>query len=939
MRRIGAILLTLGVTAALCVLPAAPSSAALPPDGRFTVLPDTIPNYFIAHPSRGDSTPTANSDVRIMADPQHDLFFEFDGQQCTKAFLDVNAVVYDLTNYRVKAKGCVDRLQPGTKAASGAILHYEPRAAAAQGGGVTGAVDPTRAVFFLTADADTSGCKDGQHDGLGPCVVPPQVAVFDETLRLHDVWDLPVGAPPEVSGLSLWTSPDGKHRQVVVVADWGGESVARVDDAVHVYAFDVDASLGRGAAAKPVWDTAVTSCTGPISTEFASVSAYRSRTLPAVFVPCEIGSAGPQTGHQGSFGPAARDGVVSIAMTPCASGLCPGGVGSEHAVGAPGFFSGFVFDPGSDRGFGLSNGLDAGVTALAYDGRTGEFVGRTAVGDKSDANGTSVGIDPRTGRLYGTGAHAVTLVDGRRTPVAPGIRLPISAVTQRIDVVAVPPRPDHQYTRVFLPAMDCSDESCALFGIRIAADRVPVTTNPPFDSVDANTYDGPLAGRDVATTYAGGAGGFGMRATWVGSANALLADATNRHDDVDHLGIPLGEGTRSLVSGYVVDTSLTTSDASAHATPLAADDGTRSFYENSGPPPSPAPRPPRNTWPYDVATCSDPGGDPHGSVTPTAGAATTTCAGSSRRQASADASFGGVVQGVPQISVGGSRTTTAVTAPAGPDGVTTEITASVTGVRITIDASDEIRIGEVVQHVTATATGRRGGARTARDGSTVRGLSVTVNGSTKVLCPDACGTASDAARAISEAFPEFLRAIPGIADADLAHGSPGGYRAGIQSAASWIDADHQFNAMSVEEAAFLPSLRIVLYNDGDALSRVVVDLAGVKANAQQGVQALASFDGGALPAPSTRTTVEGGTAAPSPLGGFRGPGRTTPGPTVYVPSPSGIAGLLVRAFHGFSLLARHPAELASVAALLALLVAPALLMARRRTWLREAVTD
>jgi hypothetical protein len=43
----------------------------------------------------------------------------------------------------------------------------------------------------------------------------------------------------------------------------------------------------------------------------------------------------------------------------------------------------------------------------------------------------------------------------------------------------------------------------------------------------------------------------------------------------------------------------------------------------------------------------------------------------------------------------------------------------------------------------------------------------------------------------------------------------------------------------------------------------------------------------------------------------------------------------VRAFRGFAFLLRRPSELLSVLGLLALMLTPALLMARRRLWNRE----
>jgi hypothetical protein len=172
-------------------------------------------------------------------------------------------------------------------------------------------------------------------------------------------------------------------------------------------------------------------------------------------------------------------------------------------------------------------------------------------------------------------------------------------------------------------------------------------------------------------------------------------------------------------------------------------------------------------------------------------------------------------------------------------------------------------------------------------------------------------------------------------------GSPGGYEAAVQTTADAATGDVQFNHVSSEQAAVVPGLRLVLYNDGNALSRVVVDLAGARAYAHLGVQRLTDLPPPPPPPTATPTSqprVDTGRdyAIPVPRGGFNHDGKTYPPPVV---AGNPVVRAVLRAFHGFGFLLRRPGELASVLALLVLLLGPALLMARRRTWTRDVFAD
>jgi hypothetical protein len=941
-RRVWSVAAATLVTGLLAAVPLGPVTAGQPVPGLVRVLPDVLPNYFVDHPDTVNSAATLNSYLRFGADLTNHRYFEFDGNPCN-ATLHANAAEYDLETYRVVATGCVDRLAKGSKARNGAVLRFSASVVSGTGRGSTIAVDPVDRLFFIPAN---------NGGALGDPA--PQVAVFDEdTLQLVDVWDLPAAAPTRLGGLS-WHGPSN---QLVVMTDWAGQGRAHPNDgAVTVYGYDIRSTLHRKTAPAPAWTAGATACVGPIYAEFASLNAYRSANGASVYVPCEIGFAGPQSGHAGSFVLAPRDGVVTITLaarnsdgTACASGsLCA--VGEAVAV-APATFQGFVFDPGSDRGYGLNNALDVGITAFGFDGRTGEFIGRTAIGDKKDLNAASIGVDAATGRLYGGGYSGLTLVDGRRTPVAAGASFPkLAGAPLRADIIAVPASRRHPYTRVLVPYQQCSgpnkDQNCYLTHVTVVADQFPVTVDPPESALDSSTYDGPLAGRQSSTTFNGDAAGYGMRLDWIGSANAVLGNLTANQSTFEGLGIPFTSGSRDLLLGYTQQVSLSDTSASGGAT--AVGDGQASTVQDFQ-------ASTNNAWPYPTATCGYPGighddaqgfqnGNPqapshvdHSDATSVASAKVVCDIMRPVRQASGNAFHGGgSVNGpsIASIEVGPTESKADVYAPHEGSGVVSTATASVRGVRIDLGSAGLVTIGEISHTGWATATGRPGGARTVRPRPVLHDVAITVNGSRVDVCGDSCGPYQKVLDVINATFPSYLKIFAPQPDPVLLRGSKGGYTAGVQAPATARYGDIQFNQMNTEEASFVPALRLVVYNDGDASSRLVVDLAAIKIDAQQGVQLtpeFAPFD------PQTPDAVAKARdfAAPPPNNGFK-PGTEVRGesPQYAVPSARSV-GAVVRAFQGFAFLFRKPAELLSMLALLVLLLTPLLLMARRRLWTTE----
>lgn len=934
---------------------------ALPAPGDITALRETVPNHFIAHGPPAASQ-ASRSFIRAAADTVNNLYFEFYEDTCDdRQQFHHNTAVYDLTTFRLLRTGCVSHLPIGTRAKNGTALKYVPSTGLAARA-VTAAFDPADGLFFIVANVTGASTSSGPTDNAATQAAhaaadPHQIAVFNErTLELVDVWTLPIDAPSNISGLT-YHAPSG---ELIVTTDTTQNPVRGA--AVHVLSYDIRATLGRAASVTPapLWNAPINSCIRPIQPKAASIDAHRSLLQPKLYVPCSIA----YTGHADDQPASYRSGVVTMTLTT--GGVCPAGrqcpdtgIGSETTAVAPTTMNGFVFDTGSDRAFGINNSATTGITVLGYDGPTNKFLGRTSVGSGDDANNSSVAVDQRTGRLYGSGIAGLTTIDGRRAPLSTGSLFPqFAGITKNINIVAVPPDRQHPYTRVLLPLHRCGgarkDQDCVLDNVTVLADRLPVTADPPTSALDARTYSGPLAGLETTLFYSGEASGYGTHVDWIGSAQTVVNNATDRDE---RFGQQLLDGDRDLLAGYVEDVTLTDSNSAATASSLGDGNGsTQRGFENltatpnppSGAPtlpstPTPNPSPssspsPVVTWPYPTLACGYPGSVGHDESAETDTATVKVVCDADDRKTSADAAHGGHVMtsaGGPTVTVGASETSAHVTPPNGDTGVTSTVTARARGLRVDLGAGiGAFTIGEVSSTATASATGRPGGAHTTYDEPVLRDVSVTVGGTRVELCDTTCAHYDDVIRAVNETFAGYVSIYRPEPDRDLLKGSPGGYKAAVQADPNAMYGDIQFNHMSPEEAALIPALRIVVYNDGNALSRVVIDLAGVKVDANQGVQPVPRYTD--MPTPPVDVPRARELAIPPPLNGFSPGGNpTTPltGTTTIVGGAVGRA--IMRALHGFAFLLRRPAELLSVLALLGLLVAPALLMARRRLWTRE----
>lgn len=912
--------------------PARPAVAAEPQPGVLSRLSDTIPNYFFApgH-TPADWTPDARSHLTVAADPVRGRYFEFAQAACRPTF-PRNAAVYDLATYKVVGTGCVMNLLPGTIARSGATLRYTVRTNAGGRASIV-AVDPTDGVIFLIAGV--SGAGTSVTDSAATQAVPHQIAVFSEdTLELLDVWDMPAGTT-HIGGLSWYAQTD----ELLVTTDWADAGGMHPGGAVSVSSFDVSGTLKRakGAPTPPLWTHPVTSCFSGVQPDSAPVEAHRSSLRPVLYVPCNVG----WSGHlDDGFATTYRSGVVAVpigAGAGCPTGRqCPTS-GIEQVAVAPTDFGGFVFDPGSDRAFAPNNKGATGVSLLVYDGASNAFVSRTSIGTATDRNGSSIGLDPRTGRLYATGFAALTLLDGRRSPMGTGlVDRRFQGYTYGTDLAAISPDRKHPYTRVVVPYFECGSTTlnCALPSITVLADRIPVTVNPPLSDRDAGTYNGPIGGRATSITYSADASGYGAHVVWVGSAGAVM---NNENGGNNSTGLALAEGDRDLLAGYVRKVSLGEESAAAAASPLGDGNGSTSQAVTDDPPN--VPHVADHGWPYPTVACGYPGVVGHAATTdPSQTATADVVCDKQTGGPDARARFGGraTTTGGPTVTVASAETVAHVHPPTQAHGVTSTVTATVAGLVIDLGANvGRIEIGRLSQTATATATGRKGGAKATWPAPELSDVVVrTASGPPVVLCERLCPQYDAVVERLNATFPAYLRILRPKPEVTA---SPGGYEAAVQSNADAVNGDVQFNHMPSEEAALVPALRVVVYNDGNALSRVVTDLAGVRADAHQGVQVL-SDPTVATPPSTTPSHTDPNAGRDYAIPPLRGGFKTESHPTPYaLPRTVGnpIAAAVIRAFEGFAFLLRRPGELLSVLALLGLLLGPLLLMARRRLWTRD----
>jgi hypothetical protein len=536
-------------------------------------------------------------------------------------------------------------------------------------------------------------------------------------------------------------------------------------------------------------------------------SAYRSEVIgdQAVFVPCTMATLD-------QLSPIQTTNIVKIPLG--SSCLCPAVDPSGMALNAlpataPFEGQAMLFDPQAERGYLFPKSDSVGVSIIVYDGRgKGSYLSRLTLGD-----GGAFGLDARTGRLYEyDGVLGMVLVDGRRTPVAPGAPFP-SAIPPgsygagTVGAAILAPDDLHPYPRVAVNVVTEMDNTHKEYVpnprspfISVFADTVPLSADPPLDTVDSNTYRGTVpADATVSRTFSVNAAGYGLHSVLVGGYGGLVKNNVGLSDGFYPVQPPSGRDTIDIVAGAVQSTSVRDGATEAGASPLYDVNGNASRLEaactDAHSPQTCLPSScvlggftdpcaqltaglatnskssTAQAWPYSAAQCSQPGNEsqavqsvsgpnttPEHSADPSSGApsqssipgsdavgarATVDCRGGRSSAGAVLMCSQGTVPGCGgqggSVTLAGARTSTQVSPPSADGLASGRVVADAYGVHVTLPDGSELDIKHVSQTAQTWAGGTPGSARTLRQVA-IDGLVIRRPGSQEsVVCAGPCG--------------------------------------------------------------------------------------------------------------------------------------------------------------------------------------------------------
>jgi len=616
-RRLAALgLVTLGVVA-LATSGVTAGATSNVPSGTVTSV-GKVPNTFASSSNLPNTT-------AVMMDSVNRLIFQYNA--VTKSPCP-QLVSMDMDTFSVRAT------QPCGTGSYGFLT------AAPAGGPVPPnmVIDPVDRVII----ALTSPQGDDRFDNVPLTNRNELMVISEDTLKLIGYWYLPSTITARTTqGVSWYQSSDKSADELIVLSSNGaqGSSLPGID----VSAYDIRKALASTPATPSstqlaaIWDEppqSMSACSYALTPAYNSAGAYHGNA--AVYVPCQLFH-----GNFSQFG-ASADGVVKIPLTGSGDSEKVDTSSKLVSAAAPGMSNDFYFDAGKDRGF-MPLTANGRASALVYDGKTASFMGKIDLGQdevgSGTANGAIIGLDQATGRIYALDAEGLTLVDGRRTPVAPGITLSQFANpnVSSGSTVVLPPDSRNPYTRLLGPDMGDNNTMPDFF---VYADTIPVTEDPPKGQVDNNTHNGPIAPDATVTKLTGGsARGYGFHLDFVSGYQGVIDDAQPFHVQ----GLPFGSGNRDLLGSFIDHVSLGSDALQGQASALGDGNNSTMFDYQSctnvyvpsdcasilnssycqppvGPPPSPCPTPPavptsspsgspsptpttRQQWPFPVASC------------------------------------------------------------------------------------------------------------------------------------------------------------------------------------------------------------------------------------------------------------------------------------------------------------------------------------------------
>lgn len=566
-----------------------------------------------------------------------------------------------------------------------------------------------------------------------------------------------------------------------------------------------------------------------------------------------------------------------------------------------------AFDLGSGRLVLGSQTSGAGLSLVAFDGRTNSWVGDIAAGDLSAA---AIGMDSRHGRLYmmsGDNAVGLLAADVRPTPVSQGATFP--SFVRDGKSLALPGRAitvDEETSRLFL--VYSTDE------VVIAEDRLPHYATPERPDPDVNTVQVDEKPGVTGVNFAGAAQGYGAAYRIVGGYAAAQFNVAPL--DVGAELLPVGAGTREVRGAFLESLGFRNDEAAASAIGVDRDPA------NTG-------KDTRDVgWPYERVRCVDFGESP---VTTEVNGARVRC--DAARGSEAAASSGASHLEAPGITadVGSSSTTSSIQLHQ-QHGIVSKVAAAAGGISL---LGGRLRFGGVSVTSTAKAKGRTGTALSTFERAVHE---VVVDGDS--LCGSNCDPEA-VARAVNARFAGLLRVDFPSPDPSL-RASDGGYQAVIR-----MRPEEQLEAVTLNEQADdrieVPGMVVTLYTDNARTSRTLLQFAGTAVEARYGVYRIdGSFDTGdddSLPA-FPASTSEGGfdTALPALLGDAgdfaSDDGLVVDGlRTGSASNGGGGLGRRLARLLGWGFLRNGAGEVLRTFLVWAILLAPVYLSARRRLFL------
>lgn len=278
--------------------------------------------------------------------------------------------------------------------------------------------------------------------------------------------------------------------------------------------------------------------------------------------------------------------------------------------------------------------------------------------------------------------------------------------------------------------------------------------------------------------------------------------------------------------------------------------------------------------------------------------------------------------------------------------VTSYASASAQGVHITLPNGATLDINQVVQTAKAWTRGSAQTAHTIRQ-VTLQGITIqSPNQAATTLCEHPCSGSQALLDQLNALDPSNLFVLLPQPDETYGvepdgvspSGSPGGYIAQVIASLAEQRGDAAFNQMhgfQNTEQTVLPALRIIINEPGDVtVSRTIVDLAGVEADVQLGIQVLddGSGDfggGGGTVVDNTEAMIAAGVP---PVANYQPGTPGFPGQPAAAPYAGGPLGLIERTLDGLGWLLRSPFGGLQMAGFLVLLGLPLTLARRRWSW-------